>query len=44
MMGKICVHYDDEVPSCMLHAVDIGSAYKRKEEYISAWQELLQQL
>lgn len=32
MMGKICIHYDDEVPRSMLHAVDIGSAFERKQQ------------
>lgn len=31
MMGKICVHYDDEVSRSMLHAVDVGSAFERKQ-------------
>lgn len=36
MMRKICIHYDDEVASCMLHAVYVGSAFKRKRELISS--------
>lgn len=35
MMGKICIHYEDEVPSSMLHAVDVGSAFERKPELMS---------
>lgn len=42
MMGKIGIHYDDEVPSCMLHAVDVGSAFERKWEFISSWQKLIE--
>lgn len=44
MMGKICVHDDDEVPSSMLHAMDVGSAFDRKQELISSWQRLLEQI
>lgn len=36
MMGKICIHNDDEVAGCMLHAVDVGSAFKGKQELISS--------
>lgn len=35
MVGKICIHYEDEVPGSMLHAVDVGSALERKPELIS---------
>lgn len=37
MMGKIGVHYDYEVPSSMLNAVDVGSAFERKQELIISW-------
>lgn len=45
MMGQICIHYEDEVPSSMLHAVDVGSAFdgkqeeliRRLEEHINDW-------
>lgn len=28
MMRQICIHYKDEVPSSIFHAVDVGSAFK----------------
>lgn len=31
MMGKICIHNEDEIPSCMFNAVNVGSALKGTE-------------
>ena len=35
MMGQVCIHYEDEVPSGMLYPMDVGSALKRKLGLIS---------
>lgn len=35
MMGQVCIHYEDEVPSGMLYPVDVGGAFKRKPGLIS---------
>lgn len=41
MMRQVCIHYEDEVPSCMFNAVDVSSAFWRKPELVS--KKLLQQ-
>lgn len=35
MMGQVCIHYEEEVPSSMLHAVDVRSAFEWKPELVS---------
>lgn len=40
MMGKICIHYDDEVPRSMLHAVDVGSAFERKQQDKHSYEQI----
>lgn len=35
MMGKICIHDDDEVPGSVLHAVDVGGAFKTTQNIVT---------
>ena len=32
MMGKICIHYEDEVPRSVLHAVDVSGTFEGEQD------------
>lgn len=37
MMRKISIHYDDVVASSVFHAMDVGSAFERKQELMQIY-------